>query len=120
MADSAGTHGYHIGARADPRTLQTLRKKGVDETGLTARSLSGDDYTRFDVLVAMNRTHQSYMKGMMPMGLERPIPLMMDFASGADWPSDVPDPYYGAGDGFNHVYRMLDDATDGLIEAYKN
>jgi protein-tyrosine phosphatase len=28
---------------------------------------------------------------------------------------DVPDPYYGSGDGFTDVLKMIERATDGLI-----
>jgi protein-tyrosine phosphatase len=37
---------------------------------------------------------------------------------GANTP--VPDPYYGGNEGFENVYRMIDQATDVLIEKIKN
>ena len=36
---------------------------------------------------------------------------MLDFGVG----DDVPDPYYGAVDGFNHVIDLLEEASDGLL-----
>jgi protein-tyrosine phosphatase len=33
-------------------------------------------------------------------------------------PIDVPDPYYGGDKGFENVYKMLDEATDVIIEKY--
>jgi protein-tyrosine phosphatase len=44
------------------------------------------------------------------------VVMMSDFASRRDGPSDVPDPYYGAGDGFERVLDMLEDAAQGLLE----
>jgi protein-tyrosine phosphatase len=31
---------------------------------------------------------------------------------------NVPDPYYGEGDGFEHVFQMLDRACDAIIKKY--
>ena len=114
-ADSAGTHGFHQGAEADPRTIAKLQEKSVPAGGLVSRRLVGDDYTDFDYLVAMDRGHQEVMSAQMPLGLEKPTPLMMDYAQEQGWPSDVPDPYYGEGDGFEHVYQMLEDAIQGML-----
>ena len=33
--------------------------------------------------------------------------------------SDVPDPYYGGEQGFEHVLDLLEDACSGLIEEIK-
>ena len=33
---------------------------------------------------------------------------------------EVPDPYYGGQTGFDHVFELLDKATDVIIEKLKN
>ena len=33
---------------------------------------------------------------------------------------DVPDPYYGGDEGFEQVFRLLDSATNSIIEKIKN
>jgi protein-tyrosine phosphatase len=38
---------------------------------------------------------------------------MMRFAEGADY-HEVPDPYYGSGDGFELVLDLLEQASEGL------
>jgi protein-tyrosine phosphatase len=35
-----------------------------------------------------------------------------------DQNTEVPDPYYGGDSGFENVYKMLDKATDRIIERY--
>ena len=42
------------------------------------------------------------------------VHLFLDHATGRAM--DVPDPYYGAGDGFERVYRMIHDASEALAE----
>ena len=71
--DSCGTHGYHAGEGADPRTIDTLKKHGVDHVGLTSRPLVGADYTDFDLILAMDRGHHRFLTQKMPFGLETEI-----------------------------------------------
>jgi len=33
---------------------------------------------------------------------------------------DVPDPYYGGDEGFEQVYRLLDAATDNIVNKLEN
>ncbi|HBX60341.1 MAG TPA: phosphotyrosine protein phosphatase, partial [Methylophaga sp.] len=37
----------------------------------------------------------------------------LDFAEGRD-ETDVPDPYYGGQNGFNHVFDLVTDAAEGF------
>ena len=41
--------------------------------------------------------------------------LFMDYSKNFD-DDEVPDPYYGLGQGFDLVLDMVEDATDGLVE----
>ena len=34
--------------------------------------------------------------------------------------AEVPDPYFGGESGFEDVYKLLDEATDRIIEKYKD
>ena len=117
--DSCGTHGYHAGEGADPRTIDTLRQHNVDASGLVSRPLIGNDYTDFDLVLAMDRGHRQFLTQKMPFGLETEIRLMMEFGNDPAHP-DVPDPYYGISGGFEAVYTMIDQACDGLLNTYKH
>ncbi len=46
---------------------------------------------------------------------ESRVRLMRSFDPTADWPEEVPDPYYGGDRGFDDVYDMLVRACDGLL-----
>src|SRR6266853_1224390 len=46
-ADSAGTHGYHVGEPPDPRAQAAAAKRGYDLSALRARRIEGSDFQRF-------------------------------------------------------------------------
>jgi protein-tyrosine phosphatase len=112
--DSAGTHGYHIGEPPDRRSQAAARRRGVDLGGQRAREVSILDFERFDYIVAMERGHVRILEGFCPAGEEHRIRTMLEFAPDLSV-TDVPDPYYGGGDGFETVLDMIERAAAGLL-----
>src|SRR5690242_15898344 len=43
-ADSAGTHGYHVGEPPDPRAQRAAAKRGYDLSALRARTIEDSDF----------------------------------------------------------------------------
>jgi protein-tyrosine phosphatase len=116
--DSAGTHGYHEGDPADPRTIRVGAKHGLEVDSI-AREIRDDDFTHFDVLVAMDRGHLRQMRARCPKALQSKLLLMPDYdPEGAV--KDVPDPYYGGLEGFEQVYRILVGCSRGLLDALES
>ena len=111
--DSAGTHGYHQGEPADPRTLRVGRRHDVRVTSL-AREIVKDDLDRFDLVVAMDRGHLRRLAALAP-GQRSKLRLMRDFDAGTS-DRDVPDPYYGGEAGFEEVYAILEAGCRRLLE----
>src|SRR5713101_8646772 len=58
-ADSAGTHGYHVGEPPDPRAQKAAAKRGYDLSGLRARTIEDADFQRFDLILAMDQEHHA-------------------------------------------------------------
>ncbi len=111
--DSAGTHGYHVGAPPDPRSQQTARARGVDLAALRARRFEAGDFVDFDYLLAMDRGNLADMLALRPDDARARVHLMLDFAP--DYGHDeVPDPYFGDA-GFERVFDMIDAASRGLL-----
>jgi len=52
--DSAGTHGYHVGEPPDRRAVAAASRRGIDLSGQRARQVVTDDFTAFDLIVAMD------------------------------------------------------------------
>ena len=112
-ADSAGTSGYHIGNRPDPRTIECSlnNQTPIDHK---ARQIAESDYETFDFILAMDRNN--YYDTETVFKKEHPnFYLMRDFDDLKD-SMDVPDPYFGGMDGFQQVYDMLWRSCDKLID----
>jgi protein-tyrosine phosphatase len=112
--DSAGTHAYHVGEPPDGRSTEAARRRGVELKDLRARQLRKSDFTEFDLLLAMDRSHMELMRRACPPDLADRLALFLSFAPDLGL-HDVPDPYYGAGDGFERVLDMIEAGSAGLL-----
>jgi low molecular weight protein-tyrosine phosphatase len=114
-ADSAGTYGYHEGDPADPRTVKVGLNHGLAVDSI-ARELRDADFTRFDLLVAMDRGHLREMRARCAKPLQGKLVMMSDYGPEGVL-KDVPDPYYGPLSGFEDIYQILDRCCRGLLDA---
>lgn len=112
--DSAGTHSYHIGSTPDPRSQHTARSRGVDLSQLQARQFRSEDFLEFDYLIAMDRSNLNNMAAVKPDHALARLDLMLDYSKQYSQ-KEVPDPYFGD-DGFDLVFDMVSDASEGLLE----
>ena len=113
--DSAGTHGYHVGYEPDNRAVDTAQSFGVDIRHLRARKVCVEDFNRFDLIVAMDRSNLEDLQAMQPAGTKARLVSMMDYHPERQ-PREVPDPYYGGMRGFSYMCELLQAATQGLLE----
>ena len=111
IVDSAGTGAWHVGKRPDSRALATANRFGI-ELPSVARQVSPSDFEAFDLILAMDRSNRADLEDLGVTNVRR----MRSFDATLTGEYDVPDPYYGDGDGFVKVYEMLTRACDGLIE----
>jgi len=114
--DSAGTHGYHVGNPPDVRAQKAAALRGYDLSGLRARRVIEEDFTRFDLILAMDRDNLSLLQQSCPRQHWGKLSLFLDFSAGYKG-QEVPDPYYGGGDGFELVLDRVEQAASGLITA---
>lgn len=113
-AASAGTHGYHVGEAPDQRTQRAAARRGYDLSGIRARQITPLDIDYFDLILAMDRNSLAALHLVCPPERCDRLGLFMDYAKNFD-DDEVPDPYYGLGQGFDLVLDMVEDAIDGLI-----
>ena len=113
--ESFGTHGYHVGDGADPRTQATARQRGVDLGAHRARRIVADDCHEADLILAMDRGHERFLRRLASDEVAGRIHLYLPWLAMTDGP-DVPDPYYGEAEGFVTVHRLLDAAAARLVE----
>jgi protein-tyrosine phosphatase len=115
LVDSAGTGAWHAGERPDQRSAEVARRNGVVLAG-RARQIEAPDFADFDYVIAMDRQNLLELRTMArsPQG-EAHLHLLRAFDPE---PGDgqVPDPYYGGPDGFEHMYEMVNRACEALLD----
>jgi protein-tyrosine phosphatase len=118
LADSAGTHGYHLGQPPDHRAQLAAARRGYDLANMRARQVTGQDFVEFDYILAMDLDNLSELKRLAPAQYHGKFCLFMDYSS-ARRGEEVPDPYYGGAQGFEVVLDMAEDAAAGLLQHIK-
>lgn len=119
ILDSVGTGNWHAGAPPDPRAIATAARHGVDISGLRARQLSRDDFTRHDWLLCADRNNLRDVRARGPSDAHSRCALLLDWA-GTAADGDVPDPYTGGNAEFEAVWTMLDRTAHGVIARLEN
>lgn len=112
--DSAGTHAYHVGEPPDRRAMAAAERRGVSLVGLKARRVTDDDFERFDHIIAMDEDNLIRLQEQSTDEYRDKISLFLSFA--VDTETEVPDPYYGGGAGFERVLDLVEKASRGLLE----
>lgn len=118
--DSAGTANYHVGALPDPRSIEVAKKYGIDITNQRGRQFIQDDFDRYDQIYVMD---QSNYLNVLKLARNQEDRQKVDFILNQITPrinAEVPDPYYGGESGFDHVYKLLDEATTKIAERLEN
>lgn len=112
--DSAGTGPWHVGERPDARARAAARKRGLDLTS-RGRQLSEADFDRFDLIVVMDDVNFRHVTLMAGHRTAPEIRLLRSFDPKAPPNANVPDPYAGGADGFEHVLDLCEAACAGLL-----
>jgi|TARA_R110000737_G_scaffold349591_2_gene386181 protein-tyrosine phosphatase len=114
--DSAGTSAYHIGNQPDERTRENALKHNLDISFLRARQFKKEDFQNFDLIYVMDRTNQYNVLELAETDEDREkVKLILEILPDEHL-NEVPDPYYSGEQGFEVVYKLLDAATDAIVE----
>ena len=120
VVDSAGTGSWHAGQPADRRMRSAAERRGIHLPS-RARQIEAADLQRFDHILTMDEDNLAAVRALVipqgPQPQARITPLLQYGRRGS--PLEVPDPYYGGPDGFDHVLDLLDDACQGLLAALR-
>jgi len=114
--DSAGTGGWHIGELPDPRSIAVARAHRIDITNQRCRKFVSKDFDRFDLIYVMDRSNLTDVIALAkkPEHIKK-VKMILDEIEPAS-SLEVPDPYYGGDNGFEHVYALLDEACDNIVK----
>lgn len=115
--DSAGTGAWHVGDPPDARSTETAARRGIVMEG-AARQVADADFDTYDLILAADAQNLAALRGRAPDDeAAAKVHLLREFdpRSVAAGDLEVPDPYYGGPDGFEHVLDLVQDACEGLL-----
>jgi len=112
--DSCGTANYHVGDDADPRTISTVRSKGI-VIDHCVRQLVADDLDLYDYVLAMDRSNYQNITRLTNAENRSKVRMMRDFDPGHKG-AEVPDPYYGNQKHFEEVYEILTRSLSHFVD----
>lgn len=114
IIDSCGTGSWHIGAEPHHGTQAVLVKNKVPLLSHSrARQISRSDFSQFQHIVCMDRSNLEDVLAL--GGDEKQVYCLRGHDLQARGDLDVPDPYYGPGDGFDRVYEIVKRSCEELF-----
>ncbi len=112
--DSAGTGAWHVGNPPDHRATATALPRGIDLSTQRARKVCHEDFEHYDHILAMDHENHANLMHMSPAEHRHKIRLFLSLAS-EEHEREVPDPYYGGEQGFEHALDLVQTASRGLL-----
>lgn len=113
--ESAATGDWHVGERADARTIGALDARGYDGSRHRARQFDPGSFPSLDMVVAFDRGQERILREWAGDEHEAAkVHLLLSFDPDVAGP-DVPDPYYSDDVMFETVLGMIERACLGLF-----
>ena len=109
---SAATSTEELGNPVYPPARQKLAQHGISCKGHRARQVTRQDYTYYDLIIAMDSYNVRNLHRMLGGDPEGKIHMMLDYT---DRPGDVADPWYT--DNFDATWRDCTDGCRGLLKS---
>ncbi|GAA2447131.1 low molecular weight protein-tyrosine-phosphatase [Agromyces soli] len=114
--DSAGTGDWHVGERADHRTIAALERAGYDGSRHRARQFEPEWFRELDLVVAFDRGQARILRNWAHHDGELDkVRLLLEFEPEPTGLVDVPDPYYSDDAMFDRVLEMIERSTTALF-----
>lgn len=107
---SAATSQEELGNPVYPPVRRMLRQHGIDCSGKTARQITPEDYTRFDLLIGMDHANLRNMQRFFQGDPDQKLHLLLEYTNR---PGEVADPWY-SGD-FDAAWRDIYAGCQGLL-----
>ena len=118
IVDSAGTGSWHIGKQADSRMRIAAERRNINILS-RARQINSKDFDEFNYILAMDDSNFRNIHDLKNRTLSTDfasIKKIQDFRSVFN-EQEVPDPYFGGNEGFDHVLDILEDSVNGFLES---
>jgi protein-tyrosine phosphatase len=111
--DSAGTIDMHEGSKPDKRSIEVARKYGLDISNQKSRPIIAKDLDIFDRIFCMDKNNLRDVLSIATTDEQRKkISLLMQDLHLNQFPAEVPDPYWSGAEGFDQVFKQIDEACE--------
>lgn len=116
--ESAGTNGYHTGEAPHHLSQKVAGLNGIDISTQRSRQFVKADMIKYDRIYAMAADVMDDIKRIAGSQFdpEKAALFLNELYPEAE--RDVPDPWYGPEAGYHDVYRLIDEASDKIIDKY--
>ncbi len=112
---SAGTIGFHEGKLPDARMRAAAGRRGYTLDS-RARHFTARFFADYDLIVTMDASNQANVFALAPDDASRAKVRAFCSFCRSHGETEVPDPYYGGPEGFDHVLDLLEDGCAGLLD----
>ena len=113
QVQSAGTNHYHIGSPPHALSQKVALLNGIDISNQKARRISKEDMEQYDIVYALASDVLEDIKKVTGNAFRNEkVKLFMDEHPMATF-KDVPDPWYGAEDGYHEVFKLINEVSEG-------
>lgn len=110
--ESCGIGWVHLGERADPRTFEAAKKRGILIDHRT-QQFQDEFFEAYDLILAVDSEMVEQLVYRSPQHKHK-IKLVTDYSKKYKG-QPIPDPYYMAGSGFDEVMDIILDCCEGLL-----
>lgn len=116
LVDSAGTGSWHVGHAPDKRSIAVAKKNGLSIDDQRGRQFQIADFDEFDYIYVMDNSNYSDVIHLAKTQEHKNKVHLILNELFPDENVDVPDPYFGSTNGFDNVYKMLDEVASIISE----
>ena len=109
---SAATSTEEIGNPVYPPARRMLAAHGISCAGKTARQMTKQDYTHYDLLIGMDHANLRNMRRICGGDPDGKLHLLLDYTNR---PGEVADPWYT--DDFQSTWEDVTEGCQGLLKA---
>jgi protein-tyrosine phosphatase len=114
--DSAGTGSYHLGSPPDSRSIAVAIKNNLDISCQRCRQFEVSDFDEFDIIYVMDNSNK---RDVLALARGKNDKAKVKMILNEIFPNenvDVPDPYLGGDQGFEKVYKLLEEACSIIAQ----
>lgn len=116
IVSSAGTGNWHVGQQPDLRSIAVSKKNGINISNQKCQQFQISDFDTFDYIYVMDSSNYNDVIQLAKTENQiKKVTLILNEL----YPNEnrnVPDPYFGLDNGFELVYKMLDETCEIIAE----